>query len=541
MVPEYRINAAALRWLPGDGATGASDPLRKAFSGEETARVNPFFRDLYVELARGYSGMRAREHTAQVPQRDRLEREQDFRTGDLPLLYCSPTMELGVDISDLNAVGLRNVPPTPANYAQRSGRAGRSGQQALVLTYCSTGNAHDTYWFRRSREMVAGSVIAPRLDLTNEELIRSHVHAIWLAETDESMRSSITELVDAGGDTPTLRLIPALWHAVNDPDVTRRAQLTAERVLAELRRTWALDGGAPIWWSDTWVHDQVKQAAAAFDDSFDRWRELYRTALAEYHEQHRLAISTAASKWDRRQAERRRADARNQLTLLRNDDREAGATDFYSYRYLASEGFLPGYSFPRLPLAAYIPARRGGKVDGDFLQRPRFVAISEFGPNSLIYHEGRATRSPGSSCPATRATPPAAGPSPKPRSGAKAAATPTPSESVSTAARTASTRWGPPSTACCGCRPCSPAAGNGSAATRRSAARAGSTSRCPSGSPTEVAAQAAPAPKPRPAPARCSSSPTPKPPRSASPTWVADAARTPPTAGTGSTCAKATG
>jgi len=386
--PEYRINAGALRWLPGDGISGASDPLRKAFSGEETARVNPFFSELYRELARGYAGMLAREHTAQVPQRDRLEREHDFRTGALPLLYCSPTMELGVDISDLNAVGLRNVPPTPANYAQRSGRAGRSGQQALVLTYCSTGNAHDNYWFRCSREMVSGSVIAPRLDLTNEDLIRSHVHAIWLAESDVSMRSSITDLLEAGGDNPTLHVLPQLWHEVNDPSLIRRAQATAERVLAELRRTWALDGGDPGWWSDTWVQDQIKHAAAALDDAFDRWRELYRTALAEYHEQHRLAISTSASKWDRRQAERRRADARNQLTLLRNDDREAGATDFYSYRYLASEGFLPGYSFPRLPLAAYIPARRGGKVDGDFLQRPRFVAISEFGPNSLIYHEG---------------------------------------------------------------------------------------------------------------------------------------------------------
>ena len=386
--PSYRLNAAALRWTVGDGAAGAADPIRKTFEGEETARVNPFFRDLYRDLAQAYAGMVAREHTAQVPQRDRLEREADFREGTLPLLYCSPTMELGVDISDLNAVGLRNVPPTPANYAQRSGRAGRSGQQALVLTYCSTGNAHDSYWFRRSRDMVAGSVVPPRLDLTNEDLVRSHVHAIWLAETDTSMHSSITDLVDAGGDSPSLTLLPSLWRDVIEPGVQRRAQVTAERVLEDLRRTWALDGGDPGWWSETWVHDQIQRAAATFDDAFNRWRELYRTALVEYHEQHKLAISTNATKRSRQVADRRRADARNQLALLRNDDQDRGATDFYSYRYLASEGFLPGYSFPRLPLAAYIPARRGGKVDGDYLQRPRFVAIGEFGPNSLIYHEG---------------------------------------------------------------------------------------------------------------------------------------------------------
>lgn len=31
-------------------------------------------------------------------------------------LFCSPTMELGVGIAQLNLVNLRNVPPTPANY-----------------------------------------------------------------------------------------------------------------------------------------------------------------------------------------------------------------------------------------------------------------------------------------------------------------------------------------------------------------------------------------------------------------------------------------
>ena len=65
-----------------------------------------------------------------------------------------------------------------------------------------------------------------------------------------------------------------------------------------------------------------------------------------------------------------------------------GQSDFYTYRYFASEGFLPGYSFPRLPLSAFIPGRRGRYDEQEFLQRPRFLAISEFGPRSFIYHEG---------------------------------------------------------------------------------------------------------------------------------------------------------
>ena len=180
----WRLSPSAVRIVPGEAIrTGA-------------AQGNRYFHDLYNEIAAdlkaghsSYWGLEGREHTAQVSQRQREWREWRFRfekedrenltknaadlkaAGEseqfLPALFCSPTMELGVDISALNAVYLRNVPPTPANYAQRAGRAGRSGQAAVIVTYCAAQSPHDQYFFERRNEMVAGVVRPPALDITN--------------------------------------------------------------------------------------------------------------------------------------------------------------------------------------------------------------------------------------------------------------------------------------------------------------------------------------------------------------------------------------
>ena len=382
-VPGYRLRAAVINWQAGSGLSGAEDRVRRTLDNEEGPRVNPFFRELYRAVAATLAGLRAKEHTAQVSPAERQEREREFSEAALPVLYCSPTMELGVDINALSAVGLRNVPPTPANYAQRAGRAGRSGQPALVVTYCATGNAHDQYYFRRPTDMVGGSVAPPRLDLANEDLVRSHVQAVWLAETGQDLRGSLTDVLDVGGASPTLELLPKVRERLTDPAAAQRAATRVKAVLAGMTANLAR---AP-WWRDGWIDDAISQAPQAFDDACRRWRDLYRLALQEFHAQSARSVDVSVPHKERDNAARRARDARIQLTLLSNEDSDDFQTDFYSYRYFASEGFLPGYSFPRLPLAAYIPGLAGHR-EGDYIQRPRFIGIGEFGPGAVIYHEG---------------------------------------------------------------------------------------------------------------------------------------------------------
>ena len=388
----YRVSAACLVWRAGTGEVGAHDPLTRTYASGDGPRVNVFFRDLYRHTAADLSGLIAREHTAQVDPDERRKREEAFSEAKLKLLYCSPTMELGVDISDLNAVMMRNVPPTPANYAQRSGRAGRSGQPALVTTYGATGNSHDQYYFRRSARMVAGAVVPPRLDLANEDLVRSHIQAIWLAETSLELHNNIPAIIDISYDEDSRRPDPALplhdtvVQAIHSEAAQKRAVTAAKQVLSGLLADFAVT----VWWDDSWIEQTVHTAPEHFNWAFDRWRKLFKAALVDQAEQNRRVLDTTLSDRDNKIAVGRRREAETQLDLLKNQSAESRSvlSDFGPHRYLASEGFLPGYSFPRLPLAAYISMQDRRFRDGDYLQRPRFLAIREFGPGALIYHEG---------------------------------------------------------------------------------------------------------------------------------------------------------
>jgi ATP-dependent helicase YprA (DUF1998 family) len=383
--PAYLLQAAALRWQAGAGYP-PEDPVRAPGKGGAGREVNAFFRDYYRTTARLLRGLVAHEHTAQVPQDERIAREEAFRQGRLPVLYCSPTMELGVDIADLNAVHLRNIPPTPANYAQRSGRAGRSGQPALVLAYCTSGSPHDQYYFKRPQRMVGGAVTPPRLDLANEDLVRAHIQAIWLAETGLHLGDSVAQLLDLT-DLAQLPLQPRVHDTIANPAARLTAMERARRVLDNL--AGELEGAS--WYTPNWVDEVIASAPRQFDQACERWRRLYRAAEEQAERQNRIIHDATRTAWEKEEAQRLRAEAEQQARLLTDPDRVQDG-DFYSYRYFASEGFLPGYNFPRLPLSAYLPGAREKVGRSFFLSRPRFLAVSEFGPRSIIYHEGNRYR-----------------------------------------------------------------------------------------------------------------------------------------------------
>jgi len=153
----------------------------------ELQRCNPeevFADNHYRNL---YSGvlplkMRAEEHTAQLKSDAAADLQTKFIGGNVNVLSCSTTFELGVDVGELESVFMRNVPPSAANYIQRAGRAGRRiDSTAFALTFCQR-RSHDLAHFNDPMRMVSGEIKPPHFKIENEKIVKRHVYATALAQ-----------------------------------------------------------------------------------------------------------------------------------------------------------------------------------------------------------------------------------------------------------------------------------------------------------------------------------------------------------------------
>ncbi|NJK31680.1 MAG: hypothetical protein HC927_04265 [Deltaproteobacteria bacterium] len=131
-------------------------------------------------IVAGTPYVRVAEHSANIDGQRLRERERAFRGGELNVLSCSTTMEMGVDIGGISSVAMNNAPPAPANYLQRAGRAGRRGETAaLSLTMCGS-VPHGEAVFRSPRWPFTTPIQVPRVSLESARIVQRHINAMCL-------------------------------------------------------------------------------------------------------------------------------------------------------------------------------------------------------------------------------------------------------------------------------------------------------------------------------------------------------------------------
>jgi hypothetical protein len=185
-------------------------------------------------------------------------------------------------------------------------------------------------------------------------------------------------------------LAPEVRSALDiQPTMFNRLKMAFKRAIHDFEGDLQKTG--QTWYSDQWIEQNLSNVANDLDEALVRWRRLYRAA--------QVLLSRATQKIgggrltgeELRKEQNFERQAIRQLNLLRNDlfGRSTELSEFYPYRYLASEGFLPGYNFTRLPVRVFLPT---SDSSGEFVSRPRPIALREFGPLNIIYHSGRKYR-----------------------------------------------------------------------------------------------------------------------------------------------------
>ncbi len=300
----------------------------------------------------------AAEHSAAVSDDKRDKAEQGFmeKVPARPnLLACTPTLELGVNIGDLEAVAMRNIPPNPAHYAQRSGRTGRVSRMGIVVGF-SRNTPYDGYFFDHPSEVIAGSIPPPRFNIQNLEAIGRHVRSLILERAEIDFASNLVRFLTERGkivDAQVRELLSKITSA-------------ASAAIKVAKRLWS---DVPLV-TDGFLDDIGQRFSTEVRDTLEERGALLAEAVTQ--------IEALGTKVELSPAEDRAHRGYRELAVkLRKDNRYA-----YLPRVLAEAGLLPGYSFPADPGSVTLG------YDPDPVFGGRLQAQREFAPGQIVYARG---------------------------------------------------------------------------------------------------------------------------------------------------------
>jgi hypothetical protein len=365
-----------------------------------------FFREPLRAVLKGQRPVHitAEEHTAQLSQRDAgvvyaTTEEFELRFQDVPLgkdkpavdvLSCTTTMEVGIDIGSLTAVGLRTVPPLRENYQQRAGRAGRRGTSvSSVLTFAQDG-AHDAYHFEHPEVMISGPAREPRIKSDNRRLAQRHIYS-YLLQTffhqqmdqlpeaqQESLAAARPDLMSAfgsataffgGDDEFTFAAFEKWMKGTNSKNVI-------ERIVS-------------------WLPDELFPEKSSQDAD--------RIAFVKDTRSHLLEELAKIGK----ELVPKEAEAKKEGEAGNGAEEEETTEPTTLLDLLFDKGLLPSYAFPTDLCSFVIQEREKGKViERERPQLAKSQALSEYAPGRIlvvnkltyrvggIFFDGLATASP---------------------------------------------------------------------------------------------------------------------------------------------------
>jgi very-short-patch-repair endonuclease len=335
--------------------------------------------NFYAAMYASFNPIRidAREHSGQISGDRRMEYEEQFRDGKINVLVASPTLELGVDIGALSTVLLRGLPPSPANYAQRAGRAGRRERIALVNAYAQS-SPHDGYFFRYPERMVSGTIGVPSFDLDNQEIVRRHIRALALEKLVAPLPTYMRDFLDireVENPSPD-QFIESKVVGAGQSMVELASK--REAIIAAVAAVFAADKHA--WLSETYVREVLESFESDLMRVLDRWHGEVVEVAREIGRINKIANPSVEEKRRRQQFER----TLGALTRRSGVPGGGGTSESYTLGYLSSHGFLPSYAFPGEAATLFAP-----EIDGGEVVREPSIALSEFAPENIVYVDGR--------------------------------------------------------------------------------------------------------------------------------------------------------